>query len=84
MTNLSTKVKLYATDNGVNSLDFLSDVLLFDEGNGAYIKEWNLDIPEPTDAQLAQYESQGLTSLTRLRRGIRSHERNSSRPNQQH
>ena len=58
MTMVSTKVKLYAEANGVENIDFLSDVILVDEGNGAYIKEWNLDIPEPTDAQLAQYESQ--------------------------
>ena len=56
MTMLSTKVKLYAEANGVDNIDFLSDVLLMDEGNGAYIHEWNLDIAEPTDAQLAQYE----------------------------
>lgn len=56
MTMLSTKVKLYAEANGVDNIDFLSEVLLVDEGNGAFIKEWNLDIAEPTDAQLAQYE----------------------------
>ena len=58
MTMLSTKVKMYAADNNVTEIDFLSDVILVDEGNGAYIKEWNLDIPKPDDATLAQYETQ--------------------------
>jgi hypothetical protein len=38
MTNLSTKIKLYANQE----VDFLKDVLLQDDGQGAYIKEWNL------------------------------------------
>ena len=52
----STKIKLYAEANGVSNVDFLSDVRLQDDGDGAYIKEWNLDIPQPTDEQLATYE----------------------------
>jgi len=37
----------------------MSDVMLQDDSNGqgAYIKEWNLDIAKPTDEQLATYES---------------------------
>jgi len=58
MSNLSTKIKLYAKANGVNSIDFLSDVKLQDDGSGAYIKEWNLDIAEPTAEQLATYEDE--------------------------
>ena len=54
MTNLSTKIKLYAN----KEINFRKDVLLQDDGNGAYIKEWNLDIPKPTLAQLDAYESQ--------------------------
>jgi hypothetical protein len=54
MTNLSTKIKLYAN----KEVDFRKDVLLQDDGNGAYIKEWNLDIPKPTLEQLEQYEAQ--------------------------
>ena len=56
MTMLSTKVMLYAQANGVDSIDFLDDVLLICEAGVESIKEWNLDIAEPTDAQLAQYE----------------------------
>ena len=63
MAQLSTKIKLYAKTNGVNSVDFLSEVKLQDDsdGNGAYIKEWNLDIAEPTAEQLATYESSAQT-----------------------
>jgi len=59
MAQLNTKIKLYAKANGVNSIDFLSDVKLQDDSNGqgVYIKEWNLDIAKPTDDQLATYES---------------------------
>jgi len=63
MANLSTKISKYAEANGVNSVDFLSEVKLQDDsdGNGAYIKEWNLDIAEPTAEQLATYESSATT-----------------------
>jgi hypothetical protein len=54
MANLSTKIKLYAN----REIDFRTDVLLQDDGNGAYIKEWNLDIPKPTLEQLEQYNVQ--------------------------
>jgi hypothetical protein len=54
MTNLSTKIKLYANQE----IDFSKDVLLQDDGKGAYIKEWNLDIAKPTLEQLEQYDVQ--------------------------
>ena len=59
MANLSTKIKIYAAANGVAEVDFMKDVMLQDDsdGNGAYIKEWNLDIAQPTDAQLSAQES---------------------------
>ena len=57
MTNLSTKIKLYANQE----IDFRKDVLLQDDGQGAYIKEWNLDIAKPTDAQLDAFEAQATT-----------------------
>ena len=59
MANLSTKIKMYAEANGVSNVDFMKDVMLQDDsdGNGAYIKEWNLDIAQPTDAQLSAQES---------------------------
>jgi len=63
MANLSTKISKYAEANGVASVDFRKDVILQDDsdGNGAYIKEWNLDIAEPTAEQLATYESSATT-----------------------
>jgi hypothetical protein len=54
MTNLTTKIKLYAN----REINFLKEVKLQDDGNGVYIKEWNLDIPKPTLEQLEQYEAQ--------------------------
>ena len=59
MANLSTKIKMYAAANGVADVDFMKDVKLQDDsdGKGAYIKEWNLDIAQPTDAQLSAQES---------------------------
>jgi hypothetical protein len=63
MAQLSTKIKLYAAANGVASVDFTSDVMLQDDSNGqgAYIKEWNLDIAKPTDTQLASYDTAAIT-----------------------
>ena len=57
MAQLSTKIKLYAKAKGVNSIDFISEVELRNDGGGDYIKKWNLDIAKPTDEQLATYES---------------------------
>ena len=57
MANLNTKIKLYAAANSVASVNFLSDVILQDDGSGAYIKEWNLDIAQPTAEQIASYET---------------------------
>jgi hypothetical protein len=54
MTQLSTKIKLYAN----KEVDFKTEVKLQDDGNGAYIKEWNLDIAQPTEAQLNALEAQ--------------------------
>ena len=57
MASLSSKIKQY-----VNSeVDFINDVILQDDGQGAYIKEWNLDIAKPTDAQLDTLETQAQT-----------------------
>ena len=57
MASLSNKIRQY-----VNSeVDFLNDVKLQDDGNGAYIKEWNLDIAQPTEAQLDALDAQATT-----------------------
>jgi hypothetical protein len=59
MTNLSTKIKLYAN----REIDFSKDVILQDnsDGKGVFIAEWNLDIPKPTMAQLDAFEAQATT-----------------------
>ncbi len=57
MAQLSTKIKLYVDAE----VDFLNDVILQDDGNGAYIKEWNLYIAQPTQAQLDALETQAQT-----------------------
>ena len=66
MAQLSTKIKEYCKANGVSDVDFLSDVLLQDDMvNGVsnpYIKEWNLDIAQPTNEQLASYETAANTA----------------------
>ena len=54
MAKLTTKIKLYAN----KEVNFRNEVTLQDDGNGAYIKEWNLDIAKPTMAQLDAFESQ--------------------------
>jgi hypothetical protein len=59
---ITTKIKLYAN----KEVDFLKDVKLQDDSNGkgAYIKEWNLDIPKPTMAQLDAFETQAKLMRT--------------------
>ena len=63
MAQLSTKIKMYCEANGVSNVNFFEDVKLQDDsdGKGAYIKEWNLDIAQPTDAQLSAQESAANT-----------------------
>ena len=64
MAQLSNKIKEYCKANSVSDVDFTSDVLLQDDSNGqgAYIKEWNLSIAKPTDEQLASYETAANTA----------------------
>ena len=60
MASLSSKVKTYCANNGVASVDFLTDVLLQDDSNGQgpYIKEWNVSgVAQPTDEQLNAVDS---------------------------
>ena len=59
MANLSTKIQLYVSKVNPNiKVDFSKDVLLQDDSNGkgVYIKEWNLDMADPTNAQLEALE----------------------------
>ena len=72
MASLSSKIKQYASDNGVASVDFMTDVLLQDDSNGQgpYIKTWNLSISKPTDAQLSALDS--AADLSERQAAVRS------------
>tara|TARA_R100001377_G_scaffold80579_1_gene59575 strand:- start:937 stop:1257 length:321 start_codon:yes stop_codon:yes gene_type:complete len=61
MADLTTKIKLYASSLGVTSVNFFTKVLLQDDGSGAYIKEWNLEIAQPTIEQLNTFETAAIT-----------------------
>ena len=52
MATLDNKIKTFLG----TEVDFVNDVILQDDGNGAYIKEWNLDTPQPTEAELNSVE----------------------------
>lgn len=67
MAQLSTKIIQYVG----NEVDFLNDVILQDDGQGAYIKEWNLDIPQPTDAQLDALETQATIYENNLQQDVK-------------
>lgn len=53
MAKLTSKIIQYIGSD----VSFDKDVILQDDGNGVYIKEWNLDIAKPTDAQLSAVEN---------------------------
>ena len=59
MASLSNKIRQYVNAE----IDFTKDVILQDDSNGkdAYIKEWNLSIAKPTDAQLDALDAQATT-----------------------
>jgi len=61
LAELHTKIKLYAKAKDVAQVDFLKDVILRDDGKGAYIESWNLSISKPTDKELTTYETEADT-----------------------
>ena len=68
MAQLSTKLKLYAKNNG-KTLDFAfgGNVRLEDNGSGAFIKEWNVSgLDKPSDSKIAEYETAGNTVETNV------------------
>jgi hypothetical protein len=69
MASLSNKIRQYAKANSVHEVDFLTDVRLQDDSNGAYIKEWNLSIAQPTQAQLdaLKHKQQLMKIMKRLK-----------------
>ena len=66
MASKANLIREYCKANGVSNVDFRSDVMLQDDMVGGvsnpYIKEWNLDIAQPTDEQLASYETAANTA----------------------
>ena len=53
MDNLYYKTKLYLEANSKTEAEFDSNILLQDDGSGAYIKTWNVSgVAKPTDSQL--------------------------------
>ena len=63
MAQLSTKVNLYCKANN-KSVDFGSEgnVSLQDDGNGAYIKTWEvLGLAQPTNTDLISFEAEANT-----------------------
>jgi hypothetical protein len=59
MAQLSSKIRKYLD----REVDFTKDVILQDDsdGNGAYIKEWNVAEAQPTDEQLNAFEAEATT-----------------------
>jgi len=60
MSTLDKKIQAYLN----RKPDFNSEVILQDDSNGqgAYIKEWNVDgVSKPTDEQLNAFESEATT-----------------------
>ena len=55
MATLYTKTKLYLEANSKTWDD--DKVSLQNDGSGDYIKSWSYDIAQPTDEQLASYET---------------------------
>lgn len=63
MAQLSTKIKEYLKANSVNEVDFTTDVLLQDDGQGVYISEWNISgVAKPSDSDLSAVESDANTA----------------------
>ena len=64
MANLSTKIVEYCKSNGVNSVDFMTQVQLQDnsDGAGAFIAQWNLDIPQPSMSDLDAFDAAAETA----------------------
>ena len=58
MAQLKNKIIEYIKANGINKINFLNDFILQNDGQGDFIKEWNLNIPKPNMDQLDVYEAQ--------------------------
>ena len=72
MASLSSKVNRCYAVIGCVFTDLTKDVLLQDDsdGKGPYIKEWNLSVAKPTDAQLSAVEA--AADLSERQNAVRS------------
>jgi len=63
MAQLKTKIELYAKANNVTTVNFETEVLLQDDGDGVvYIGSWNVSgLAQPTAEQIASYETASNT-----------------------
>ena len=64
MAQLYTKVKLYLEANSKTWDDTKVSLQNNSDGNGDFIASWDYDIAEPTDSQIASYETAGNTAET--------------------
>ena len=55
MASLSYQIRAYLD----RDVDFRSDVILQNDGSGAYIKEWNVEGSKPTLEALEAYDAEG-------------------------
>ena len=62
MANLRTKTELYLIANSKTWDKTKVSVQNNSDGNGDFISSWSYDIAQPTDAQLASYETTGNTA----------------------
>ena len=78
MASLSSKIKQYASDNGVASVDFMTDVLLQDDSNGQGPLHQGhgmcQDVAKPTDEQLNAVDS--AADLEERQNAVRATRRN--------
>jgi len=62
MENINYKIKAYAKANGINEVNFKSDVILIKPSDAnVRIDTWNLSIAKPTDEQLNALETEANT-----------------------
>ena len=61
MANLRTKTKLYLEANSKTWDDKKVSLQNNSDGKGDFIASWNYDIAQPTDEQIASYETAGNT-----------------------
>jgi len=64
MAQLNTKIELYLKANSKTWDNTKVELQDDSDGNGDFIASWSYDIAEPTDTQLASYETAGNTVET--------------------